>query len=206
MKKNIMILCGMLIAICTKGQEIKKDCIKTFETSYSAEAKGDFDNSINLLLAQSNCDDCVYETNLRLGWLYYKKGDYGKSEKHYKLACIAKPKSIEALLGYVFPLAAVQNWPTVFDTYSKILSLDPNNSVVNYRIGLMFYHRKDFVACESHLKRVLDSYPFDFDALLLMAQTKVAMGKLAEAKVFYSHAVLYSPNNSEVAKAFERLQ
>ncbi len=183
------------------SQEISEKQISAFESSYTAEASKDYEKAISYLKAPGIYNERSYETNLRLGWLHYKMKDYSNSEAYYKLATIANPASIEALLGFVYPTSAVENWAAVFETYQKILTIDPNHSLVNYRLALMYYYKRDYANAEKHLKNVLEHYPFDFDCLLLMAQTKVASGKVSEAKPYYLRAKLYNPSNEEIKKA-----
>lgn len=205
MKKSILVFSILLSCIHVKAQDISEKQVAAFEASYTAETGKEYDKAISALKASYVYNEKSYEINLRLGWLYYEKGDNANSEVFYKLACIANPASIEALLGYVYPTSAAQNWDAVFSTYQKILTLDPNHATVNYRIALMYYYRKDYVNAEKHLKKVLDHFPFDFDSLLLMAQTKVAAGKVSEAKTYYQRAQLYSPTNEEVKKALGKM-
>ncbi len=205
MKKLILVIAVAFTTSIIHAQEISDKQTSAFTSSYTAEATKDYDKAIGALKVAGIYNERSYEINLRLGWLYYEKGDYPNSEVYYKLACIANSNSIEALLGYVYPTLAVQNWAAVFETYQKILTLDPNHSLINYRIALMYFYKKEYANTEKHLKKVLDHYPFDFDCLLLMAQTKVATGKLSEAKSYYLHAQLYSPSNEEIKKALSKL-
>jgi tetratricopeptide (TPR) repeat protein len=205
MTKLILIIAAILATTITNAQEISEQQTTAFETSYTAEATKNYDNAIAVLKAPGIYNERSYETNLRLGWLYYEKADNANAQVYYKLACIANANSIEALLGYVYPLVAVQNWAAVFETYQKILTLDPNHSLVNYRIALMYFYKKDYANTEKHVKKVLDHYPFDYDCLVLMAQTKVATGKLSEAKTCYLHAQLYNPTNEDIKKALSKL-
>jgi len=205
MKKLTLIIAGILTMSFAQAQEISERQTSAFEASYTAEAAKDYDKAISLLKAPGIYNERLYEINLRLGWLYYEKKDYSNSEVYYKVASIDNPGSIEALLGFIYPTSAVENWAAVFETYQKILTIDPNHSLVNYRIALMYFYRKDYTNTEKHLKKVLDHYPFDFDCLLLMAQTKVASGKIFEAKTYYQRAQLYSPTNEEIKKALGKL-
>ena len=205
MKKLTLAISFTLIAFMGKAQEISEKQTAAFEASYAAETGKEYDKAISALKANYVYNEKSYEINLRLGWLYYEKGDNANSEVFYKLACIINPGSIEALIGYANPVAAAQNWSALFETYQKVLTLDPNHAYVNYRIALMYYYRKDYANAEKHLKKVLNLYPFDFDSLLLMAQTKVVSGKVSEAKSYYLRAQLYSPSNADIKKALEKL-
>lgn len=185
------------------AQAVSESLIQAFSDSYKKEAAKEYEAAINAL--KPSYSEQSYEINLRLGWLCYSKKDYASATKYYETAIRLQPRSIEALLGYINPLAAVENWNKVFETYQKILSLDPNHAVANYRIALMYYYRKDFGNAQAHLQKVLDLYPFDYDSMLLMAQAKVAAGKITDAKMWYEKVLLYNPSDSSVRNYLKKL-
>ncbi len=205
MKKVTLAIVVLMNTILLSAQEISDRQVSAFENSYTFETAKEYDKAIAALKAVGIYNEKSYEINLRLGWLYYEKADYTNSEVYYKLATIQSPNSVEALLGYIYPTSAAQNWDAVFKSYEKILSIEPTHTIANYRIALMYYYRKEYANAEKHLKKVLDHYPFDFDCLLLLAQTKVAAGKMAEAKTYYLKAQLYSPANEEIKKALSKM-
>jgi tetratricopeptide (TPR) repeat protein len=187
----------------TAGAQANEQMVSAFSTSYTAETAKDYAKAIADL--KSVYSDQSYETNLRLGWLYYQKKEYKEAQNYYRQALKIKPKSIEAMFGFINPGAALQNWPEVFGMYQKIIALDPNNSLANYRIALMYYYRKEFGSAEKHLQKVAELYPFDYDIVLLLAQTKLALGKIGESKAYYQRALLYSPSNSEIKAVLNKL-
>lgn len=197
-----LLACGLCCAFYAAGQSNAKT-IQAFENSYQAESNKQYDRAIQDL--KSVYEEPSYEINLRLGWLLYSKKDYVQATKYYRSAIKAQPSSIEAMLGMVNAEAALENWTTVFETYQKILTLDPNHSVANYRIALAYYYRKDFTNAQKHLTKVLTLYPFDYSSMLLMAQTKVAAGKLSEAKNWYEKVLLYNPTDSAVKAIIQKL-
>ena len=186
-----------------RAQDINSAVVAAFSASYSAETAKDYDKAISSV--KSVYSENFYEANLRLGWLCYLKKDYMQAQTYYRLAMRIRPASVEAMFGFINPAAAALNWTDVFSTYQKILAIDPNSSLANYRIALMYYYRKDFASAEKHLQRIWEHYPFDYDTLLLMAQVKLAAGKLSESKQFYQRALLYNPANEEIRKVLSRL-
>ncbi len=203
MKKFILLFFIGAISIQSFGQEIGEHVISAFGQSYTAETSKEYDKAIGYIKAVYN--ENIYEINLRLGWLYFSKKDYTQATAYYKQAMKVRPASIEALLGFVNAAAALQKWEDVFAAYQKILVLDPNNSLVNYRIALMYFYRKDYTNAEKHLQRVCEHYPFDYDSVLLMAQVKLASGKLTESKSYYQRALLCNPSNDEIKKVLNKL-
>ena len=203
MIRKSLIVIVIAFSFQTQAQNLNDALVNAFTESYKQETSKDYDKAIKALKV-SNAEN-LYEANARLGWLYYSKKDYMQSSRAYQSAMNLKPKSVEAALGYVNAEAALQNWDNVFETYKKILSNDPNNTTVNYRLALMYFYRKDYVNAQIHLNRVLDLYPFDYDSMLLMAQTKAATGKLNEAKTWYEKVLLYNPSDNSIKKVLSKM-
>jgi len=140
-----------------------------------------------------------------VGWECLLNGSFNKSQLYYQNAFQLASNSVEALFGYVYPTAAMQNWDDVLGTYLKILEIDPNNTVANYRLAYIYFIRKDYSASESHLAKVLQLYPFDYDANLLMGSVCVKLGKIKEAKDYLQAALEYSPTSEEVQELLKAL-
>ena len=203
MNRFVSLLLLLLSAAYSARSQASDAAISAFSASYAAEAAKDYPKAITELQAVYNDD--FYEANLRLGWLHYQKKEYALSQKYYRQAMKNRPDSVEAMFGFVNPAAAVQNWADVFTTYQKILAADPANTVANYRIALMYYYRKEWAAATRHLQMVIDHYPFDYDSILLMAQVKLAEGKLAESKAYYQRALLYNPSNDAIKSVIGKM-
>lgn len=174
-----------------------------FANSYTNESNGDYAAAIKDLTAVYT--ESSYPMNLRLGWLYYASGDHLKSQNHYKRAIGLEKQSVEARLGYVYPTAAMENWEDVINTYEEILEIEPTNSTVNYRMGYIYFERKDLENAAKHVGRVLETYPFDYSSNYLMGQINVSQGKILEAKENLQRALYYNPTSEEVAKILKTL-
>lgn len=173
-----------------------------FRNSYTAESAGNYATAVKEL---ENLNDKSYEVQLRLGWLNYLQKNYSGSINHYKLAIAASAQSIEARLGLVYPLTALENYNEVLKTYLDILKIDPNHSKAHYWAAYSYFYRKDYTKASEHLAKILTLYPFDYDANVLQAQSLLARGKLVEAKTHYQRALLYSPSNKEIEAVIEKL-
>lgn len=184
-------------------QGISDATIRAFASSYTAETAKDYSKAISDL-GPVYADD-FYEVNLRLGWLHLQKKEYDESKKYYRQAMKVRPSSIEAAFGFVNAAAAKSEWAEVFATYQKILTLDPANSLANYRLALMYYYRKEWGSATARLQHVLEHYPFDYDSILLMAQIKLAEGKMAESRSYYQRALLYAPSNDAIRAVMSKL-
>jgi len=193
MKKIGMIILGISMGMSLMAQ---KDASKAFLDSYYHEANAEYSEAISDM--DATYSETSYSINLRLGWLHYLDGDYYKSISYYNKAIALESKSIEARLGFVYPSSAMQNWEEVLKMYNEILTIDPNNTAVNYKLGYMYYLRGDWVNAEASLLKVLNLYPFDYDSNLLLGTVNVKMGKIKEARVYYTRALEYDPSSSEI--------
>lgn len=181
------------------------DTVAAFSRSYSYESNKDYTKAIEAIMSVYNAN--AYPVNLRLGWLWYLKGDYAKSQIYYKNAVVTEPKSIEARLGYVYPAAALENWTDVAAAYKEILTIDPENSVANYRMAyIAHYITRDNNAAVAYIGKVLKYYPFDFDANYLSAVIQTSLGNIREARNAAMKALQYNPQSKEALKLFEGLK
>ena len=167
---------------------------ESFIESYGLEATGNYSNAIEKIIEIYTADS--YDMNIRLGWLYYNLGNYPESQKYYQIATQILPYSIEAKLGYVLPVSGLGYWDKVIEVYNDILVIDPQNTLVNYRMGAIYYERREYEKAYDFLENVINLYPNDFDAILLFAWSHYQMGKLKEAKVLFNKALLIKPNNA----------
>ena len=165
-----------------------------FSKSYAFESRGNFTDAITSM--KSIYQEDSYEINLRLGWVTYLAGQFTESSAYYQKAIKLKPYSIEAKIGFANPSSALGNWDQVISEYNAVLAIDPQNTLVNYRMGSIFYGRKDYAKAEKYLEKVVNLYPFDFDAMILYAWTNFKLGKLREAQVLFNKALLMRPKDT----------
>ena len=175
-----------------------------FQTSYTFEKSGQYLAAINKI--KSVYDSKSYEINLRLAYLYYESAYYRLSATYYKIATEIKPYSIEARLGYALPLAALQSWDTLKMQYDAILKLDPNNSTVNYRVGLVYYYKADYKTAIIYFQKVYDSYPFDYDNTLMFAWANLKLQNVSEAKNLFNIVLLNRPNDASALEGLKMIK
>ena len=175
-----------------------------FEQSYKLETAGEYTKAINLLKTRYSEDS--YEINLRLGWLIYLSGLFSESMPYYQKCILLKPLSIEARLGIVNPAASMGNWTQVEKYYNEILEIDPENSMVNYRMALLYYGREDYQTAFRYVEKVVNHYPFDYDSVILLAWTNYMMGKSREAKILFNKALLIQPGDESAISGLELIK
>ncbi len=165
-----------------------------FAKSQEYEGRGNFADAITTMKTVYLEDS--YEVNLRLGWVTYLNGSFTESAAYYQKAIKLKPYSIEAKLGFANPASALGNWDQIVAQYTEILAIDPQNTTVNYRMGSIYYGRKDYAKAEKYLEKVINLYPFDYDTMILYAWTNYKLGKLREAQVMFNKVLLNKPKDT----------
>lgn len=174
-----------------------------FSKSYAFEYDQDYTKAITSLL---NLKTDNYQIDLRLGWLYYLAKDYAKSDGYYRKAIAFENSSVEARFGLALPLSAQGNYNQVLEVYLEILSIDPNNSIANYRTASLYYNRHELNKAYTYLHMVIKLYPFDFDSNLLLGKILQAQGKTAEARKAYEKALQYNPQSDDAKSAIKNLK
>lgn len=177
---------------------------EAFKQSYPLEKSQDYKGAIASLGQVYEADG--YEINLRLGWLTYLAGQLSESLEYYNKAVALKPYAIEPKLGLVFPLSVQGKWNEVEEIYQKILQIDPQNTLVNYRLGLIYYNRGSYDKADPYLEKVVNLYPFDYDGLILLAWNKLKLQKFREAKVLFQKVLLNSPEDASALEGLKSIK
>lgn len=195
----------LIIFMVISANLFAQDAIyNAFKQSYTYEKSGDFKKAVEEL--KKVYDESSYEINLRLGWLNYQAGVFTESVAHYQKAVNLMPYSEEAKFGLILPKAAIGKWDEVISLYQKILSNSPNNTVACYRLGLIYYGKKDYDQAYKFFEKVINLYPFDYDGLIMFAWTNFQMGKLREAKVLFNKVLLYSPEDKSANEGLKLIK
>ena len=181
-----------------------ENTIKGFQNSYLNEATGDLAAAIQDLKNVYEAES--YEINLRLGWLCYSSGLFTESQSYYMRAVDLKPFAIEPRFGLIYPTAAMGNWDIVITQYNKIIEIAPGNTIAMHRLGLVYYGKKDYLKAEKLFDKVVNLYPFDYDALIMLAWTKFQLKKYREAKVLFNKALMNTPGGQSALEGLELLE
>lgn len=192
-KLNSTIILILLFTFISRTQAQTDSVLQAFTKSYELEAKAEYMNAIHVL--KPLYDSTSYEMNLRLGWLHYEAGLQLESATYYQKSIDLVPGSIEAKLGIAYPLSVLRNWDKVLEQYTYILTLDPVNTIVFYRMGYIYYNKKDYQNANLYFEKVVNLYPFGYEALLMYAWTNYQLGKTPEAKVLFNKVLMLSPSD-----------
>jgi len=164
---------------------------KAFSDSYTQEYYKKYPEAI-ATISKVNSDE-NYETNLRLGWLHYLNKNYTQSQANYQKAVDLKPYSVEAKLGLVKPLSVLESWDKVLIQYEAVLKIDVQNYTANYWAGVIYYNRKKYDAAIKLLEKLVNLYPFDYDANHMLAWCYLNTGRNNDAKLLFNKALLIKP-------------
>ena len=202
MKIHIIIL--LLATTTTISAQNNNELQSAFSSSYTHEQAKDYESAMQDLL--NFYDPSSYEINVRLGWLNYYNGNFPNSLKYYKTAMKLMPYSVEAKLGYALPLSAMGNWNEIVNIYNEILKTDPGNSIANYRLGAIYYERAEYEKAKSHSEKVVNMYPYDNDAVILLAWIYFQMEDYRKAKILFNKSLLIIPENASALEGLALIQ
>ena len=197
--KKLVVLILLFGMQFVKAQD-QKTIQEAFSKSYTFEGNKKYTEAIEALKMLNAPEN--YPVQLRLGWLYYANKKYTESIMAYTKASSLMPASIEALQGLINPLAAQSKWDDLERNYLTILKIDPKNSLTNFRLGQIYYNRKEYAKASNYFSISLNLYPFDYDSMLMSGWNYYFLGKYSEAKELFSRVLLYSPTDTS---AKERL-
>ena len=200
---RILSVAGILIIPLTLNGQDFKTTRDAFQQSYIQEATGEMVAAVNSL--KEVYSDRSYEINLRLGWLSYQAGNFSESVAYYNKAIGLMPYAIEPRFGIVYPGAAMGNWTMVMNQYQKILEISPNNSIAMHRLGLILYGKEDYEGAKRYFEKVVNLFPFDYDALTMLGWTYFKLNNFREAKVLFQKALLHTPGGSSATEGLDLL-
>ncbi len=201
-KRSLLIFILTATFISAGAQQTARQTV--FSKSYELEKATNYTAAIKEL--NKIYDGGDYFTNIRLGWLYYLAKNHTESIRFYEKAISLKPYAIEAKFGLIKPLSAIENWEKVKAQYMQILKIDPQNTTANYWLGVIYYNRKDYTNANKLFEKVVNLYPLDYDSVIMLAWTKLRLGKTAEAKVLFTHALTLRPNDSSSLDGLKQIK
>lgn len=196
------LLLGCLLLAARPGRAQSADQSAAFAASYVAEGKGEYPDAIAAL---KNAYINSYEQNLRLGWLYFLAKNYAASATYYQKAVEQRPAALEPRLGLVKPLNALNQLDKLLKLYADILSIDPQNTQANYWTGVIYLNRRAYDKAARHFERVVNLYPFDYDATLSLAWTYLNLGRKPDARALYQRVLLIRPGDTDAQAGLKRL-
>ena len=202
LKKSLALL--LLFGIQFANAQDQNTVQEAFNKSYVLESGKKYNEAIEALKSSNAINN--YPIQIRLGWLTYSAKRYNESVIAYKKAAELMPASVEALLGAVNPLVAQNKWEEVEQIYLAILKNDPKNSTINFRLGQIYYNRKEYSKAEKYFSTALNLYPFDYDSMLMSGWNYYFLGKYSEAKELFNQVLLYSPKDTSALEGIRLIK
>lgn len=201
---KLVLVLAVLFGINTMTSSQTTSNQSAFYKSYEYEKSSNYTAAIKEMNSIYKSD--VYFVNIRLGWLHYLNKNYAESIKFYDRAISLKPYAIEARFGCIKPLSAIESWEKVKNHYLQILKIDPQNTVANYWLGVVYYNRKDYANAMKLFEKVVNLYPLDYDSVIMLAWSKLNLGKQADAKILFNHALVLRPSDSSALTGLKQLK
>jgi tetratricopeptide (TPR) repeat protein len=202
LRKTIIVFAASLLGLINVHAQTAEQMQKAFKDSYANELKGNYTGAIADLQKVYKADS--YESNLRIGWLYYAAKNYFVSMDYYQKAIDLKKFSVEARLGYIAPANEAKQYEKVYQKYEEILKIDPYNSVANYWVGVSYYNIKKYDVAAKYFELVVNMYPFDYNANHMLAWTYLNLGKTGEAKMLFEKALLNRPDDASAKEGWNK--
>jgi tetratricopeptide (TPR) repeat protein len=200
MRKFRIITALFLLAVTAQAQHITA-LQSAFSKSYIAENQSNYQLAISEMKPIFQKND--YISNIRLGWLNYLAKQYNESIAYYQQAISLKPYAIEARLGCVKPLSAIENWEKVKEEYLEILKVDPLNTTANYWLGVIYYNRKEYKSATMLFEKVVNLFPLDYDSVIMLAWSKLYSSSQADARILFQQALIIRPNDSSALNGLQ---
>lgn len=189
-----------LMSLAMQAQNIT-ELQAAFSKSYIEENQKNYTKAIEEMKPVYKADD--YISNIRMGWLNYMAKQYGESITFYRKAIALKPYAIEAKLGCVKPLSAIENWEKVKEQYQEILNIDPLNTTANYWLGVIYFNRKDYKMATNLFEKVVNLYPLDYDSVIMLAWAKLNNNSHTDAKLLFQQALIIRPNDNSALSGLQ---
>lgn len=202
--KMYIILGLMMLVVGTTLAQQDATLQKAFSESYTLESEGKYAAAAQSLMKYYN--DKSYELNLRIGWLNYLQKNYTASRDYYRKATGLKPYSVEARLGLIKPLAALESTDELLKIYEEILKIDPQQVTANYWAGVIQYNRKRYEQASRYFERLVNLYPFDYDANHMLGWTYLQLGRTAESRLLFQKALLIRPGDASALSGLSTLK
>jgi tetratricopeptide (TPR) repeat protein len=195
----------LAVALPVKSDVLIDPLVLALNTSYTAEAKGDYPAAIKALTSVGSSANSSYIAQLRLGWLNVCAKEYSQSVTYYKKAVQLAPLAIEPLLGQMLAQQLSENTEEAMRTGNAILRRDPNNYTATSRLAWIYYVKRDYKQSIILYRKLVGLYPSDTEMLLGLGFALKYSGEKKEADKQFNTVLLLSPNNTRALEGLKEL-
>lgn len=167
---------------------------KSYLSSYNYEQMGKYSEAIKVLSPLHLKYPKGYTLNLRFGWLFFLDKRYKDAQKHYKIAALSKPYSLDPRLGLIRVYLATASYSQAEQVAQELLKIDYYNYYANIYITQALIAQKKYDIAYSIVSKMLAIYPTDvsFLELLALVYEKTDSPYLEEV---YEDILILDPNN-----------
>ncbi len=168
-----------------------------FNRSRLAEKAVRYDDAIQELTMLGDVGADRYFVLVRLGWLHYLRGNFGKACDYYRQAIETEPEATEAKVAYLLPLLASKQFQLTVDVAKQVLEVDSRNYFANLRLAVRGLRElKRYQESLETSERLVSSLPSDIEAMAEYSKSLVALGRGDEARAIYHRILLIDPENN----------
>ncbi len=194
-----------LLSHARESEFTSKEFRGALQRSFGYEHSQTYDEAVRALLPVHKASPNSHLLNLRLGWLYYLKGNYANSEQHYQAAMKVAPASLEAKLGYMLPLLAQQRYSAVEVVARQVLKADSGNYYGNLRLTVALRLQRKYKQAASVAGRMLAFYPTDVSFLTELALISAAERDIETSRRLFLEILTLDPENVTARNYLDRL-
>ncbi|MBT3280534.1 MAG: hypothetical protein HOJ96_00805 [Campylobacteraceae bacterium] len=189
-KLIFIILLNISLFSSSDFNDIKSQYFK----SYDYEQMGRYSESIKVLIPLYNKYPKGYTLNLRFGWLFYLNKNYNDSIKHYKIAALSSPYSLDPRLGLIRVYLDTYEFQKAQTVAYELLKIDYYNYYANIYVIQSLIAQSKYEIATNITNKMLALYPTDIAYLELLAIIYKATNNSYLHKL-YEDILILDPNN-----------
>lgn len=173
-----------------------------YHRSYSYERAGDYDNAIKALSLVIREYPNGYTVNLRIGWLYYLKGNHANAISHYDAAIRIAPYALEPKLGVLLPLLAQSRFTDAEARAYHVVTVDYYSYYGNLRLAIALRLQGKLDQAQTVVGKMLIAYPTEPLFLTELGLIQQARGDTESAAATFQDVIVLDPENPSAAAFF----
>ncbi len=178
-----------------EGPVLNKEYQQSFETSYAKALNNKYDEAIAPLRKLIKKYPSDYIMNVRLGYLYFLKGDFKASVDYYEKGVQIKSKAVEPYQGILLPLMGLKNYKESIKWGQRALIVDPFNYTVLSTVAYACYLNGDYKRATFYYLRLTELYPSDVTMRVGLGWSYLKAGDKMKAQKEFIQVLNLSPTN-----------
>lgn len=188
---------GLSCALVASGALAQTD---PWAESYRLEAAGKYADAQALIEPLATRQPPNEFAALRVGWLLYLQARHAESEKQYRRAADAYPRSLEARLGLMLPLMAQSKWQDAIRAGREVLAASPWQYTAHARLMVCEEATSRWDDLAKRGAEVSARYPSDANALVYWARAESALGNSHKARTLFQQVLERIPGHTEATR------